>query len=164
MTEQTIVSYDPGLVTGVAVGVFSDDKPLEIIGATVMPYEDLILAYGSIRSVPFDHVVSEVFKLRTDNPFAADLTGVRVEGILESAYEGNVHWRDRTLKSQVPDEVLKENNVWFTGADVDWEDGRDANDAVIHMIGYVAFELKHKPTLRKYLKPDHGTVQLRGNN
>lgn len=153
MTEQTVVSYDPGLVTGVAQGVFSDTEPLRLVGATVVPYDVMVVSYPDLSRIEFDHKVSELFVLRTNNPFAADLTGVRVEGILEAAYgPENIHWRDRTTKSQVPDQILKDHGLWQTGADVDWEDGRDANDAIIHMLGYVAFELKHRPTLGKYFR------------
>jgi hypothetical protein len=150
--NQTIISYDPGLITGVAEGFFSDEEPLKILGAGVVSYEDLRDGREFIEQVHSDHVVSELFTSRTNNPFAPDLTGVRVEGMLDSYYGGRVVWRERTKKSQVPDQILHDHGIWRTGADVDWEDGRDANDAIIHMIGYVAFDLNHLPTLRKYFR------------
>lgn len=163
MTDKKIVAYDPGLATGVAEGRFSETEPLTVLGATIIPYEVMVDSFDIMRGTPVDHVVSEVFTSTTSNPFAPDLTGVRVEGILEAAYgTDNIVWRNRTKKEQVPDSLLKEHNIWFTGLDVDWEDGRDANDAVIHMLGYVAFDLKHRPTLRKYFRPNYGSVELRG--
>lgn len=152
MTEKTIVAYDPGLITGIATGFFSDTEPLTLTGTGAIRYEDIRETYDLMAQYEYDHVVSELFVLRTNNPFAADLTGVRVEGILDAVYEGKVIWRDRTKKSQVSDDVLKAHGLWQTGRDVDWEDGRDANDAIIHMLGYVAFDLRHVPTLRRYFK------------
>src|SRR5690606_28717084 len=124
---QTIVTYDPGKVTGIAEGVFSDNEALFVLDTLAVPYEELRDSFPFLLEVEKDHVVAEVFTLRTNNTFAADLTGVRVEGLLDLAYQGDVHWRDRTTKEQVPDEVLKEHGLWVTGSDVDWEDGRDVN-------------------------------------
>lgn len=161
MTDYKIVSFDPGKVTGVAAGTFSDTDPLTVDLVSVMQYPDIRDNADLFRETLVDHVVAEVFELRTDNEFAADLTGVRVEGILDFAFEGNITWRSRTKKSQVPDDLLRAHNLWVTGDDVNWEDGRDANDAIIHMLGFVAFDLKHKPTLRKYFRPNYGQVELR---
>lgn len=108
----------------------------------------------------YDHVVSEVFTNRTNNDFAADLTGVRVEGILDLLFDGVV-WRSRTKKEQVPDSILKENDMWVTGKQTGWTDGRDVNDAIIHVLGFVAFDLRHVPTLKKYFKTNYGEVELR---
>lgn len=159
--RQRIVAYDPGLVTGIAEGVFSPTKPLLVLGAAIVTYEDLLDGHHFMVETEHDHVVSEVFTSRTDNEFAPDLTGVRVEGVLDLVYRDRIVWRDRTKKAQVKDSVLKSHGIWYTGKDVGWEDGRDANDAIIHMLGYVAFDLRHVPTLRKYFQPSHGKVTLR---
>lgn len=151
----SIFSFDPGKVTGVAYGTFSDTEPLTVGDADAWPYE--LLATSGVRlmadmQMP-DHVVSELFTLRSGNEFTADLTAKKVEALLEVAFGlDKIHWRDPSTKSQVPDEILKQHDLWRTGEDVDWEDGRDANDAIIHMLGYVAFELKHKPTLEVYFR------------
>ena len=150
MTEQNVISFDPGLITGMAAGVFSDTEPLKLVAVPAVTYEEIRDEHWIFKDYEIDHVVVEEFILRTDNPFAADLTGVRVEGILDAVYQGNIHWRNRTTKSQVPDSVLKTHGLWKTGADVEWSDGRDVNDAIIHLLGYVAFDLRHVPTLRKY--------------
>jgi len=159
-----IISFDPGLITGVATGEFSDDLPLKITGTQASGYEDILNAAAlTVRedlSNPFTYQICESFEARTDNKFSPDLTGVRVEGVLDLMYPSLIR-RSRTKKEQVPDEVLKEHGLWVTGKDVSWEDGRDVNDAIIHMLGFVAFDLKHKPTLTKYFKPDYGKVELR---
>jgi len=161
MREETIVAYDPGLVTGVAQGVFSDTEPLRVLGGIALTYDEILEGFDDMTQVKFDHVVSEKFIARTDNPFVPDLTPVRVEGILDLAYERDINWRLRTKKSQVPDSILKEHGIWMTGKDVDWTDGRDVNDAIIHMIGYVAFDLRHVPTIREYFQPSYGKVLTR---
>jgi hypothetical protein len=161
MTQESIVSYDPGLVTGVAQGVFSDTEPLRVLGGVALTYDEIIEGFSNLLEVKFDHVVSEKFVARTDNSFVPDLTPVRVEGILDLAYERDINWRLRTKKAQVPDSILKEHGLWVTGKDVDWTDGRDVNDAIIHMLGYVAFDLRHAPTLREYFQPQYGKVLSR---
>lgn len=163
----TITAYDPGKVIGIARGSFTDKEPLSILKAWAIPYPNFlewgqnpVEDYGEFWS---DIIVSEIFTARTDNEFVPDLTSVRVEGILDLAYGPNrVVWRPRTKKEQVPDKVLKDHGLWKTGKDVSWEDGRDVNDAIIHMLGHVAFDLRHKPTLRKYFMPNYGKVELRG--
>lgn len=148
----TIVSYDPGYATGVVTGFFTETEPLRVMDFVTLTYEELRDGFPILLTENFEHVVSEVFTLRTNNEFAADIIGVRVEGILDVAYQGGIVWRERTKKAQVPDEVLKEHGLWVENSQVDWENARDVNDAIIHMLGYVAFDLRHGPTLRAYFK------------
>lgn len=152
MTQQKIISFDPGYVTGIATGVFDDEEALTITGYAAVTYENMLAGWSNLLEAEYQHVVSEVFKARTDNEFVPDLTGVRVEGLIDLAYTPFVRWRERTKKNQVPDQLLKDHGLWLTGPQVNWEDGRDVNDAIIHMLGYVAFDLRHKPTLQKYFR------------
>ena len=144
-----VASYDPGLITGFAYGSFTETEPLELLTTGTLTY-DYILHGSPFSGIHPEVTVVEEFILR-DNEFKADLTGVRVEGILEIVFR-NIVWRPPSKKAQVPDQVLKDHGLWQTGKTVDWEDGRDANDAIIHLLGYVAFDLRHKPTLRKYFR------------
>ena len=149
---KTIVAFDPGKITGIATGEFSETEPLRITAVSVVPYDDLVREFSELELFGFSYVISEVFESRDGQGFAPNLIGVRVEGILDLMYDQNIEWRSPSKKAQVPDKILKDSGDWVTGADVDWEDGRDANDAIIHLIGFVAFDLKHKPTLRKYFR------------
>lgn len=153
MQEFRIVGFDPGLSTGVAEASFSDDTPFTLRDVTAVRYDEFV-DYGRDiwEGVEFDHVVAERFDLRTNNSFAADLTGVKVEGMLDLIFGDKVVYRSRTDKNQVPDQLLKDHGLWQTGVDVDWSDGRDVNDAIIHVLGYVAFDLRHRPTLEKYFR------------
>lgn len=161
MTITKVEAYDPGKITGYALGAFDEETPLELVDAGALTYEDI----KELRYVEFpiyNYCVVERFDL-ADNDFKADLTGVRVEGMIDMLNfpHGKVVWRSRTKKEQVPDVVLREHGLWQTGGEVDWEDGRDANDAIIHLLGFVAFDLRHIPTLRKYFKPNYGKAELR---
>jgi len=147
-----IVSFDPGYAIGMAVGEFSDTEPLKLVDAMIVDYPSFAQLVGPILSgTQADYVVSEKFVLSSGNDFTADLTAVKVEGQLESVFP-EIHWRQRSDKVQVSDDLLKRIGWWKTGEDVEWDDGRDANDAIIHMLGFVAFELNHIPTLRAYFR------------
>ena len=151
LNGKSIISFDPGRVTGVARGYFGDETPLVVVSVSEITYpqflNDQYLGGEWYRN---DIVISELFTPRSNN-FVADVTGVRVEGIIEYL-EPRVIWRPASKKAQVPDQILKDHGLWRTGKNVDWEDGRDVNDAIIHMLGYVAFDLRHGPTLRKYFR------------
>lgn len=147
-----LIALDPGYATGVAEGFLRDDEPLVLHDAGVIVYEDWPEGWLFLTEHRPDKLIVEKFTLR-DNDFKADLTPVKIEGTIDLGFtEDELIWRDPSTKEQVPDELLKEIGWWKTGADVDWEDGRDANDAIIHLLGYVAFDLKHKPTLKEYFK------------
>jgi hypothetical protein len=148
----SIIAWDPGKVTGMAVGGFTDDTPLELGPVAALTYTDLRDgAYVLMMEADTFYIaVSDVFEHR-DNDFVPDYTGIRVEGLLEAAWP-DIHWRSPSKKAQVPDQVLQDHGLWYTGSQVDWEDGRDVNDAIIHMVGYVAFDLKHRPTLEAYFR------------
>jgi len=161
----TILAFDPGKVTGIVEGVFSETEPLALVDAIAVTYEELLEGFEYLleasQTGEYDHVVTEQFDLRTNNEYAANLDGVRVEGLLDLAFGDQLVRRPRSKKEQVSDATLKEHGLWKTGAEVDWEDGRDVNDAIIHMLGYVAFDLRHRPTITKYFKPNYGKVELR---
>ena len=162
----SIIAFDPGLVTGVAWGSFTDEDALVVEGRAHIRYEDFVFdAYDYLTQIVTinestvemfyrkDIVVCEKFTVRTNNEFNPDTHALKVEGIIDVLFPPRkLVMRDRTMKTQVPDSILKEHGLWATGTDVDWEDGRDSNDAVIHMLGHVAKTLGHLPTLRKYFR------------
>lgn len=149
-----VYAFDPGRITGFAEGVYGPDFPLEIGSISAVELDRFVPFVRSLvrldRKPSF--VISEGFKARTNNNFVADDTPKKVEGMLEALFPQTVIYRPRTKKAQVPDEILKEHGLWQTGKTVGWEDGRDANDAIIHLLGFVAFDQRHVPTLRKYFR------------
>lgn len=147
-----ILAFDPGAATGIAEGFFSDTEALQLVDCLLVPYPMWTDAWLTLSEYKHDHVVSEKFVLSGGNEFVADLTPVKVEGTLDLLYGDELHYRTRDLKSQVSDDLLREIGWWKTGEDVEWEDGRDVNDAINHMLGYVAFDLQHLPTLKRYFR------------
>lgn len=148
-----ILSIDPGKATGFAVveydpatGDFRDREQFTLSSYEAMSF---LRAYsGTIGRVT---VVYESFELSAGNQFTADLSGVEIIGALKYAFPPEwLHARRRSDKVQVPDQLLKDHGLWVTGKDVGWEDGRDANDAMIHLIGYLCFDKQDAMALRRF--------------
>lgn len=148
-----ILSIDPGGITGWAIGHYDDETPYTLDQVGVLSFKNLgdELDWGRWEQINYTHVVVvEKFVLSQGNDFTANLDGKEVEGLLRYFLDDQIVWRLRGTKSQVPDDVLKKHGLWQTGKMVNWTDGRDVNDAIIHAIGHVAFTEKHLPTLQKY--------------
>lgn len=166
-----VMAVDPGKATGIAIGRYSATMPMEVIfngvvtngaygfGEWLHNTNDgkTIIEQDCSYNFPeeFDDlnhhlfVVCENFKLRGGN-FLANLEPLRIEGIIMDHFGQNIEWHSPIDKSLIKDKVLKENGLWVTGKDVDHEDGRDANDATIHLLVH-AMRIRHTPTLRQYL-------------
>lgn len=152
-TSRLTWAFDPGHITGFVAGKWNRESPLKVVEVAAVLEDELLDFLYSHAGVCPDDVIVEGFKLRTNNSFAADPVAKKVEGILTGAL-GSLTMRPPTKKEQVPDRVLKENGLWQTGKTVDWTDGRDVNDAIIHLLGFVAFDQRHLPTLRKYFRKE----------
>lgn len=152
MNVKTLISVDPGKSTGIAVGTFSDTEPYKLYETHQVPNGVEGFLYWLKTNPQFllnDIVwVSERFVLRSSNKFVADLEPVRIEGAMEALGLKPV-WQLRTDKMFVTDELLKEHDLWQTGKQFGWKDGRDANDAIIHALAYLR-KNKHMPTLLNY--------------
>jgi len=170
MTVQYVMALDPGKSTGIAIGRFVEDQPLEVVFKTIVQGGVSGLGYwlhhtrdaktiienDCSSSFPKEYeefeyhldVVCENFTLRGGN-FTPDLEPVRIEGMVIDHFASVVTWQAPSDKSLVGDKFLKEHGLWVTGKDVDHEDGRDANDAMLHLFAY-AMKKVHLPTLRTY--------------
>lgn len=153
----TIVGVDPGKATGWAYGHYTDTDPLTLrlafITPTLRESYDHWLYFGADY---YDELVVERFVNRV-NAFVPNLDGVKVEGLIEATYEdqyGSIFWQPRTAKGKAGemDKVLKRIGMWQTGKMVGHKDGRDANDAIIHILKHM-ITAKHVPTLEAYF-PD----------
>lgn len=154
----TLYAFDPGKVTGFAQGYYSDKTPYRFDWGRVFDFESLSEMFWNSDLLDSNMtVVVEKFELNSGNEFIADLEGVQVEGMLRHRwpdYAGNqIQWqtRDQKGKAGVMDEILKNHGLWQTGKDVDWEDGRDVNDAIIHSLVWLR-NRNHRPTLEKYFR------------
>jgi len=155
-----LLSLDPGKQTGIAAGVYGDDHPYMLIdvwqvseGVTgfIKWWHDtgkhVIRNYEWAWLQP-TQIVSEKFILR-NNAFVADTEPLLIEGALQALWSLPVAWQQRSDKSLVGDNILRENGLWHTGKQVGWKDARDTNDAIIHAMAYLK-KNKHIPTLQKY--------------
>jgi len=165
-----VMAIDPGKATGVAVGRYSITMPMEVIfteivtGGTYGFAEWLhntqdgktIIDNDCSYNFPDEYddleyyldIVCENFKLRGGN-FAPDLEPLRIEGVIMDHFGNIVNWHAPADKSLVGDDFLKEHDLWLTGKDVDHEDARDANDAMLHLFAH-AKRIRHMPTLEAY--------------
>ena len=100
-----------------------------------------------LSKIPCEPYVSTL-KLRGGN-FAPDLEPLRIEGVIMDHFGNIVNWHAPADKSLVGDDFLKEHDLWLTGKDVDHEDARDANDAMLHLFAH-AKRIRHMPTLEAY--------------
>ena len=152
-----LYAFDPGLITGIAVGSYSDSEPYELDRCMALSFEDLSESFWDREWQYNSTIVIEKFIPNPGNQFTLsqdDIVGVQVEGMLKHVFGAeNINWQLRSDKGKagVMDKVLKEHGLWQTGDDVNWIDGRDANDAIIHSLVYLR-NIGHEPTLRKYFR------------
>ena|SRR5690349_4799995 len=154
-----LISFDPGKATGWASGKYSDTEGFELLDVGVMHdgVEGVADIYWNGGLDDYINgatdVVIERFVVRPNQP--ADPIALEVIGFIKGVTAPNQRrMRLRSDKHFVPDSVLKEHGLWQTGKMVGHTDGRDANDAIIHAISWLAFKMNHRPTLDKYF-PDH---------
>jgi len=170
MSVDYYMSVDPGKATGVSIGRVTAEQPLEIIYTAIIPNGTTgfiewlemtnngkhITEMDCLQNFPKEYssvdyhldVVCETFRLR-GGKFAPDLEPLRIEGVLMDRFASVVHWQEPSDKSLIGDEFLKENDLWLTGSDVNHTDGRDANDATMHLFARM-LKARHYPTLEEY--------------
>jgi len=144
-----ILSFDPGQSTGIALGLYSEKDPYEVLQVwqTQNGLSGVLEWLGEHYGPDHEQVVSESFILRK-TPFMPDVEPLRIEGALTVFYP-NIVWQPPSDKHHVPDTILKEHRLWQTGKPLGHVDGRDANDAIIHGITFLK-KLGHVPTIKKY--------------
>ena len=143
-----LLSIDPGVATGIALGWYEETHPYERTDVWIVKGGlDGFLEWYDTTYIIADKWVAERFVLR-DNDFVANTEPLRIEGAME-ALRLHPTYQLRTDKALCKDEVLKEHGLWVTGKMVGHSDGRDANDATIHALAYLKKQ-KHLPTLKKY--------------
>ena len=153
----TILSIDPGKMTGLAWGRFSDTDPYEVNEYTAVEFDDLSDMIWNGKHPWADILVIERFVPQSGTDYTLkedDLAGVEVIGMLKHGLVhdfNEVYYQLRSEKWNVPDQLLKDHGLWADGKDVNWTDGRDVNDAIIHALVLLK-KKEHLPTLRKYFR------------
>jgi len=170
VTIHYILAVDPGVATGVAIGRRSVSMPLEVIFSGIIPggtigFCEWLYATNDAKSIvetdcrknfPDEHdnmdwhleVVCETFKIR-GGTFVPNLEPLRIEGVIMDHFGSIVKWQTPADKTLVGDDFLKKHDLWQTGKDVNHEDGRDANDALLHLF-INSLRSRHIPTLEAY--------------
>lgn len=155
-------SFDPGYATGYAVGVYETNRAYSLVEKCVIPggldgfleWSDAgnFIDYSNPRTTQRYVIEKFVPMAGGETP---DLDGVPIEGAIAAmiADRSQITWQLRSDKGKkgVMDAILKRHELWFTGGDVGWDDGRDVNDAIIHALVNLR-NLNHLPTLRKYFR------------
>ena len=150
-----LYGFDFGESTGIAYGHYDDKCPYELFQAWQVPngingFLDWFHSeFGEEGSRPLNIAVAEKFVLNPGNQFAADLTGVPIEGALAALWRGEIHWQPPSAKAGIPDALLREHGLWQTGDSLGHTDGRDANDAIIHSLEFLR-RSAHLPSLKEY--------------
>lgn len=155
-------SFDFGKVTGIALGIYGPSKPYELVQTWhVRGGLHGFMEWLSQDWTPpmiGDEVVYEKFTQSPGNDFLANIDGIPIEGALEfycfqRYIIAHAQTRNQKQKAGMYDSILKENGLWQSADDVEWTDGRDANDCIIHALEYLK-NMPHLPTLREYFKED----------
>lgn len=156
MATTKLISFDPGLATGVFYGSYTDQSPLTRTASRTIddgPYGLSKFLVEFLQENRVDIVVSELF--RPDGSAGArETVSPQGEGVIIAHFPHTpIVWQPRSDKTwglkgtAYSDQKLKDLGLWVTGEQVSWEDGRDANDAALHAYAYMR-RIKHKPTLR----------------
>jgi len=149
-------SFDFGETTGVSLGFYGPTTAYRLLKAWEVQggaegFLDWCRSVDNKMST-LDTVVAERFVLNPGEVFRflPDLTGVPIEGILMALSPAPIYWRLRAEKT-VDDQILKDHGLWQSGQGTNHDDGRDANDTIVHALGHLR-DKYHLPTIRKYFR------------
>lgn len=158
-----LVAIDAGVSTGMVIAGEHADGSIEIllydqficdnfidtVSTITTRFEDTLIVHG-LFDLQITFIV-EQFDLRPNNKFVADLTTVKVNSALEyelawhcSAAVVMVHQTPAQAKSLVSNEVLKNLGWYLTGKSVNYKDANDVNDAMRHLVYYIAKTKKNR--------------------
>ena len=171
MSTHRILSFDPGLSTGIALGEYSDEKPYTLISAYQIPnglagllqwlhgpYGVLKDRYADILTIaekfqPINHsdyalTTASVEPLRCEGALVAlnvmpDFPNPRWRRPAEQYFVGGVDLADKKKRAYA---FLKDNGMYVTGKTVGCPDADDARSAILHGIAYVMKSQKNRAT------------------
>ncbi len=164
-----LLSLDPGLNTGIALGYYDDTTPYSLQNRwQVHGGLDGFVDWLDIHSASvggWDEIVSEKFILSSANRFTPDTTPLLIEGALQAFLwlediPANLYWQPNTAKADLIGypataktkaqrqrlrfDFLKEHGLFVPG-----EDNTDSNDCCVHALVFLR-RRGHMPTIRKY--------------
>lgn len=161
-----VFAIDPGWMTGIIVGEYSDTTPLEV--------NRILQVDGGLEGVADD-----LTRLRVANPSARvvcerfaprpmagsyklrELEPLRIEGFVRATWGPNVTWQTPSAMligggkgpegKRNADNILRAGKLWSTGKTVGQKDANDANAAMKHLLAFMR-NIEHEPTIERYLK------------
>lgn len=164
----TLIAIDPGQMTGVFVGGYSETEPLERTAYAQIPgglagFSEWLSHKFEVGYI-WDTIVSEKFSTRpmSRQYKLEELEPIRIEGMLAWVFEQEIVWQapakmvlrqgsTQAERKRKSDDVLRDGGLWLTGKDVDYKDANDANAAAKHALAYMR-SIKHAPTLAHYFQ------------
>lgn len=134
-----VLGMDPGGTTGVAMLRYTDSTPPELIYLHQITdgHRGFWDFFGGARTNEFLTQVSE--KWKEGGVKGANHTPLIIEGVQYAIWGDDIEYQGAELKSLVPDEWLREQNLWTPGK-------RHQMDALIHALVYLR-NSGHKPTI-----------------
>lgn len=146
-----VVGMDPGETTGIAVLRYTADTYPELIYLTQLPWghEGFYEWFVGTTKNDSTAIASEVWE--EHNVKGANREPIYVQGVQFAFWQRDITYQSPSLKQQVTDEFLKENNLWTPGKP-------HQMDALRHAIIYLRNEEEHEKTLESLAGknlPDH---------
>lgn len=144
-------SFDPGLVSGAAIGHYDDDKPYKVLQTWSIPdgLDGFIEWIRTAVITQTDEVVVERFVID------GTITGVwapQIEGAiayLASRTGFNITWQLRTDKTMLTAGDQAKRNAWLKAKVPHGMTTQHERDAVTHALVYLKRK-RHLPTLKEF--------------
>lgn len=153
-----ILAIDPGKASGFAFSEIDEDTGewrLLKVWVTHDGVDGVAEQYwdGGGAYLNADVTIVERFIVRPNQP--VDPIALEVIGFIKGTHPraDTIEWRLRSDKKHIPDALLRQHGLWYTGSQVGHTDGRDVNDAIIHTLSWLCFKARHQPTI-EWLFPD----------
>lgn len=173
-----ILSIDPGVETGWALGAYGQSQPYElrasgqIIGG-LAGFRRWFSCRPDDRvwNAALQDLICEKFvPLAGEFSFTLDsLEPLRIEGYLigtgrmpdypavcwqRASCQVLMGGKNLAERKRNSDDLLKEHGLWQTGANLERPNANDANSAIKHALWYLKNTLAHEPTLDEYWGED----------
>ena len=170
-----LISFDPGVYTGLAIGRYDVDTPYEFErahqtsgGAEGLPTDNIINLWAVLQYDEPVEVVSEKFTPRNLAGMSHTQESVeplRVEGVLVALFE-DIHWQEPSAQNLVTgktpaetkklsDDFLRYHGLYQEPSTIEGRQKNDANSAIKHALAYLK-GIGHKPTIDKYWRNYNG--------
>lgn len=166
-SERFTLAFDLGAMNGISLGRYTDTTAWELLdcwqfygGAQAL--SDWVKYVNPHKITQGATIIAEKFVLR-NNPFVADLEGVRGEGVLVHYWgEDRILWQLRNCKiisgdKKSSDQIIKDAGLWKTGKAFGTKDARDYHDTILHSLWRMK-SWRHEPTIRAFW-PDDSTEE-----